>query len=62
MNPNKRSVAIASLVILLMGVNFSRLAGSDCVRPIHMVTLLTMGAAIGVLLVNIILLIKNRKP
>lgn len=62
MNPNKRSVAIASLVILLMGVNFSRLAGSDCIRAIHMVTLLTMGAAIGVLLVNIIMLIKNRKP
>jgi len=61
MNPNKRSVAIASLVILLMGVNFSRLAGSDCIRSIHMVTLLTMGAAIGVLLVNIIMLIKNRK-
>ena len=62
MNSNKRSVAIASLVILLMGVNFSRLTGSDCIRPIHIVTLLTMGAAIGVLLVNIIMLIKNRKP
>jgi hypothetical protein len=62
MNPNKRSLVITALVILLMIINFTRLKGSECIRPIHVVTLVTLGAAIGVLLMNIILLIKNRKP
>jgi hypothetical protein len=61
MNPNRRSLVVAALVILLMTVNFTRLKGSECIRPIHIVTLLTMGAAIGVLLMNIVLLIKRNK-
>ncbi len=61
MNPSKRSLVISVLVILLMTFNFTRLKESDCIKPIHIVTLLTLGAAIGALLVNIILLIKNRK-
>jgi hypothetical protein len=61
MDSNKRSIAIASLIVLLMGVNFSRLNGSNCIRPIHIITLLTMGAAVGVLLMNIILLLKSKK-
>jgi hypothetical protein len=61
MNPNKRSLVITALVILVMTINFTRLKGSDCIRPIHIVTLVTLGAAIGVMLVNIIILIKNRK-
>jgi hypothetical protein len=61
MDSNKRSIAIASLIVLLMGVNFSRLNGSNCIRPIHIITLLTMGAAVGVLLINIILLLKSKK-
>ena len=61
MNPNRRSLVISALVILLMTVNFTRLKGSECIRPIHIVTLLTLGAAIGVLLMNIILMIKSKK-
>jgi hypothetical protein len=61
MNPNKRSLVISVIVILLMITNFSRLQGSECIRPIHIVTLITLGAAIGLLLMNIILMIKGRK-
>ncbi len=62
MNPNRRSLVISAIVILLMIVNFSRLTGKECIRPIHIVTLLTLGVAIGALLVNIVLILKNRKP
>ena len=61
MNPNKRSLIISVLVIVLMITNFTRLHGSECIRPIHIVTLVTLGAAIGVLLMNIILMIKSKK-
>ena len=61
MNPQKRSLVITALAILLLTVNFTRLKGTECINPIHIVTLVTLGAAIGVLLMNIILLIKNRK-
>lgn len=60
MNPQKRSLAVMALVIILMIVNFTRLSGSECIRPIHIVTLITLGAALGIMLVNIIYLIKKR--
>ncbi len=61
MNPQKRSLVITAIAILLLTMNFSRMKGTECIRSIHIVTLVTLGAAIGVLLMNIILLIKNRK-
>jgi hypothetical protein len=61
MNPNKRSLIISVIVILLMITNFTRLQGSECIRAIHIVTLITLGAAIGVLLMNIILMVKSKK-
>lgn len=61
MNPKRRSLVISAVVILLMIVNYTRLKGSECIRPIHIVTLLTLGAAMGVLLMNIILLIKSNR-
>ena len=61
MNPNKRGLVITAIAILLLTMNFSRSKGTECIRPIHIVMLVTLGAAIGVMLMNIILLIKNRK-
>jgi hypothetical protein len=61
MNPNKRSLIISVIVIMLMITNFTRLQGSECIRAIHIVTLVTLGGAIGVLLMNIILMIKSKK-
>ena len=61
MNPQKRSLIISAILIMLLTLNFSRLKGSECIRPIHIVTLLTLGAVIGVFLVNIVNLIRKQK-
>ena len=56
MDTKKRPVLIAVIVLLLSAGNFSRLSGTECIRPIHLITLLTMGAAIGI---SIHLLVKR---
>lgn len=61
MNYNKRGLVISILIVLLMIINFTRLKGADEIRPILMVSLIVLGVALGILLVNIILLIKSRK-
>lgn len=58
-NPNKRAILISLFVIALTFWNFSRLTGTECIRAIHVVTLLTCGAAIGVLLTNLFLLFRK---
>jgi hypothetical protein len=59
-NSPLRGIAISVFVIILMFWNFSRIQGSDCIRTIHVLTLLICGAAIGVLLMNVIMLLRNR--
>lgn len=61
MNPQKRSIAITAFAIIILSANLTRLKGTENIRPIHFVTLITLGTAFGVMLVNIITLIKNRK-
>jgi hypothetical protein len=55
-----RGLLIPAFIIILMSFNFMRLTGSECIRTIHVVTLLTMGAAIGMLIMNIVTLIRNK--
>jgi hypothetical protein len=57
----RRSILISILVILLMIANYSRLSGTDCIRAIHIVTLVVGGMGLGVLLVNVIQYFKLRK-
>ena len=61
MNKYKRGVLISILGISLLIFNFTRLEGSDCIRPIHVVTLITMGALAGVLIMNLIMMIRANK-
>jgi hypothetical protein len=61
MNNNKRKLIMPAFAIFLMTMSYFRLKGSECIRPIHIVTLLVLGAAIGVLLVNIVNLIKEKQ-
>ena len=61
MTNNKRKLLMPAFAIFLMIMSYSRLTGSECIRPIHIVTLLVLGAAIGVLLVHIVNIIKERK-
>lgn len=55
-----RGMAIAFFVIALSFWNFSRVTGSECIRTIHIVTLLTAGVGIGVFLTNFFLWIRTR--
>lgn len=44
---------IIPLFVIVLGItNYSRLTGTENIRAIHIVTLLTIGMAIGVLLRN----------
>jgi len=61
MNNNKKKLVMPAFAIFMMIMSYYRLKGSECIRPIHIVTLLVLGAAIGVLLVNIVNLIKEKK-
>ncbi|MEO6819344.1 MAG: hypothetical protein ABI204_06425 [Ginsengibacter sp.] len=47
-----RGMAIASFIIIISFANFNNLEGSDCIRAIHIVTLLICGMGIGVFLTN----------
>ena len=49
----QRSMLLAILIIALSFWNFSRIQGCDCIRTIHIVTLLAAGVGIGVLLTSI---------
>ena len=52
-NPYLRAMAISAFVLIISFYNFTRLVGSDCIRAIHIVTLLVCGMAIGVFLANL---------
>ena len=60
MKNNRRAALFSVLGISLLIFNFTRLKGSECIRPIHVVTLITMGALLGVLLTNLVALVKNK--
>lgn len=49
----QRSMLLAILIIALSFWNFSCIQGCDCIRTIHIVTLLAAGVGIGVLLTSI---------
>ena len=61
MNNSKRKLIMPAFAIFLMTISYFRLKGSECIRPIHIVTLLVLGAAIGILLVNIVNVIKENR-
>lgn len=60
MNTQKRSLVISSVLLAISTVNFSRLSGTECIRPIHMLSLLVMGACMGIILVNLVQRFKNK--
>lgn len=50
---NLRAIAISFFVLAISFFNFTQLTNSDCIRAIHIVTLLVCGMAIGVFLANL---------
>jgi high-affinity K+ transport system ATPase subunit B len=55
-----RGMAISFFVIAISFFNFMRLAGSECIRAIHVVTLLVCGIAIGVFISNLFVMLRNK--
>jgi hypothetical protein len=62
---DKRSIKgmlVASIVMMSTGfASFTRMTGSENIRPVAIVTLLACGAGIGIFLVSIVRLIKSGK-
>jgi hypothetical protein len=58
-NPYFRAMAISFFVMAISFFNFTRLSDSECIRAIHVVTLLVCGMAIGVFLTNLFGLLRN---
>lgn len=56
----RRGLLISIMVIAISVLNFTNLDNSECIRPIHIVTLLICGMGIGVLLVNLFGLLAKR--
>ncbi len=55
-----RAMAFSFFLIALSFFNFERLSGSECIRAIHVVTLLVCGAAIGIFLMSLFGYIRER--
>jgi hypothetical protein len=51
MRAEKRNICIALFVLVLSWRNYRRLTGTENIRAIHIITLLTIGVTIGVMLV-----------
>jgi hypothetical protein len=58
---NIRAMAISFFVIVISFFNFERLSSSDCIRAIHVVTLLVCGMGIGVFLQNLFGFLRNNR-
>ena len=57
----KRALIMSLFLIAISVFNFTRIPGSECIRTIHIVTLITIGVGLGVLLTSLIVLLKNRQ-
>ncbi len=56
----QRAMAFALFIAAISFFNFSRISGGECIRVVHIITLLTAGAGIGVFLSNFFLWIRTR--
>lgn len=49
----QRSLALAVIIIAVSVMNFDRIKGCDCIRTIHVVTLITVGIGIGLFIMSL---------
>jgi hypothetical protein len=52
---------IPMLVVIMSAVNFNRIEGAENVKTIQIVTLIVLGAGLGVFLVNLFTILKYKK-
>ena len=55
-----RAFFIPIFVIIIALFNYSRLSGTENIKSIHLVTLITLGMGIGILLMNVITYFRNK--
>lgn len=61
MNKNiLRGIIIPLVAIVILATNLTFIENSECLRLIHIVTLLVMGIATGILGMNVITILKNK--
>ncbi len=56
-----RKIILPAMLLILASASFSRIQNSDGVRTVHVVSLLATGMIMGILLQNLIGLIRERK-
>lgn len=56
-----RAMVISFFIVAISFFNFNNLSGSECIRAIHIVTLLVCGMGIGIFLVNFFAFFIKRK-
>lgn len=54
-----RGMAISFFVVVISFFNFMKLTGSECIRAIHVVTLLVCGIAIGVFISSLFAMLRK---
>lgn len=54
-------MALSFFILIISFWNFQRIQGCDCIRTIHIVTLLMCGVAIGVFITSLFLWIREKK-
>jgi hypothetical protein len=59
-NPHVRAMAILVFVLAISFFIFTRLTGSECIRAIHVVTLLVCGMAIGVFISSLFAMLRRK--
>jgi hypothetical protein len=59
-NRHLRAMALSFFVLAISFYNFQKLSGSECIRAIHVVTLLVCGMAIGVFVSNLFAMLRNK--
>lgn len=57
----ERAMGFALFIAAISFFNFEKLTGGECIRTVHIITLLTTGAAIGVFLSNLFLWMRNKR-
>jgi hypothetical protein len=59
-NRHLRTMAISVFILVISIFNFEKLAGSECIRTIHIVTLLVCGMAIGLFISSLFAMLRSK--
>ena len=58
---NKRPLLISSILLILAIFNYSRISGNETVRPIQFLSIFVIGMLSGVIIRDVIVLVRSDK-